>query len=174
MASNQTAAAFHDHDHMICQRHAMQRADEIALERRLRLTPVRRRVLEILLEAHRAMGAYAVLERLADEGFARQPPVAYRALDFLVEHGLAHRIRRLNAYVACTSPGHAGPVAILICEGCETVAETTEPALRDAVANTALAAGFEVNRTTLEAVGTCANCRAARDAASNCEDGTRA
>ena len=60
-------------------------------------------VLEILLESHRAMGAYEVLERLAAEGFGKQPPVAYRALDFLVEHGLALRVRRLNAYAACLS-----------------------------------------------------------------------
>ncbi|MDM7256178.1 MAG: transcriptional repressor, partial [Paracoccus sp. (in: a-proteobacteria)] len=67
----------------------------------LRLTAVRRRVLEILLENHKAMGAYEILDRLAAEGFGKQPPVAYRALDFLVEHGLVHRVQRLNAFAAC-------------------------------------------------------------------------
>ena len=41
------------------------------------------------------------VDRLAAEGFGHQPPVAYRALAFLTEHGLAHRIRRLNAFAAC-------------------------------------------------------------------------
>ena len=89
----------------------------------VRLTPVRRRVLEILLEEHRALGAYDVLQRLAAEGFGNQPPVAYRALDFLVEQGLAHRIRRLNAFTACMHPGEAHAPAFLICRACDAVAE---------------------------------------------------
>jgi hypothetical protein len=66
----------------------------LAVARGVRLTPVRRRVLEILLEEHKAMGAYDVLTRLAAEGFGNQPPVAYRALEFLEDQGFAHRIRR--------------------------------------------------------------------------------
>jgi Fur family zinc uptake transcriptional regulator len=67
----------------------------------LRFTPVRRKVLEILLQDHRALGAYSILDRLREEGFGSQPPVAYRALDFLVANGLAHKIERLNAFIAC-------------------------------------------------------------------------
>lgn len=84
--------AFERHDHGACADAAMARATDLAATRGLRLTPVRRRVLEILLERHRALGAYEVLERLAAEGLGKQPPVAYRALEFLVENGLAHRI----------------------------------------------------------------------------------
>jgi Fur family transcriptional regulator, zinc uptake regulator len=64
-----------------------------------------------------------VLRRLAAEGFGNQPPVAYRALEFLVEHGLAHRIQRLNAFTACMHPGEAHAPAFLICRTCSTVAE---------------------------------------------------
>ena len=84
--------AFAKHDHDACQSDAMGRAEALIAARGLRLTPVRRRVLEILLESHKAMGAYDMLGRLAAEGFGHQPPVAYRALDFLEEQGLAHRI----------------------------------------------------------------------------------
>jgi Fur family transcriptional regulator, zinc uptake regulator len=84
--------AFARHDHGHCSSDALARADALVQASGARLTPVRRRVLEILLEDHRAMGAYDVLQRLAGEGFGNQPPVAYRALDFLVEQGLAHRI----------------------------------------------------------------------------------
>ena len=97
--------AFAAHDHSHCAGSTLSRAEAVAADRRVRLTPVRRRALEILLEAHRAMGAYEVLERLAAEGFGHQPPVAYRALEFLVDNGLAHRIRRLNAFAACMHPG---------------------------------------------------------------------
>jgi Fur family zinc uptake transcriptional regulator len=73
----------------------------------LRLTPVRRKALELLLKEHRALGAYAILDRLRAAGFGSQPPVAYRALDFLTQHGFAHKIERLNAFIACAHPGES-------------------------------------------------------------------
>ncbi len=124
----------------------------------LRLTPVRRRALEILLEAHKALGAYEVLERLAEDGFGRQPPVAYRALDFLVENGFAHRIRRLNAYTACMHPGEVHAPAFLICRVCEAVAEAPVADVRRALERTAAAMGFAVERVNLEVVGLCPAC----------------
>jgi Fur family zinc uptake transcriptional regulator len=150
---------FERHDHGACSDAALARADELALARGLRLTPVRRRVLEILLERHRALGAYEVLERLAAEGLGKQPPVAYRALDFLVENGLAHRIQRLNAFTACQHH-HADDAApaFLICRDCQTVAEIDAADLRSALSDQASAAGFAVERTTIEALGLCAAC----------------
>ena len=81
--------AFAAHDHAHCTSDALARADALIAAKGLRLTPVRRRTLEILLEDHRALGAYDVLNRLAAEGYGNQPPVAYRALDFLEEQGLS-------------------------------------------------------------------------------------
>lgn len=155
-----TAPAFHPHDHHACVTGALDRAEALARARGLRLTRVRRRALEILLERHGAMGAYEVLERLAAEGFGHQPPVAYRALDFLVAQGLAHRIRRLNAFAACTRPGEAHHAAFLICEGCQSVAEVPAEALRALMDGAAAEAGFAIERASLEAVGRCAACRA--------------
>lgn len=149
---------FERHDHGACSDAALARADELALARGLRLTPVRRRVLEILLERHRALGAYEVLERLAAEGLGKQPPVAYRALDFLVEQGLAHRVQRLNAYAACLSPERDHSPAFLICRGCEQVAEAESPELRAALQGLAGAAGFRIERSTVELLGLCARC----------------
>ena len=97
--------AFAAHDHAHCAHDALERAEAVTAANGARMTPVRRRVLEILLENHKALGAYDVLARLGAEGFGNQPPVAYRALEFLVEQGLAHRIQRLNAFTACTHPG---------------------------------------------------------------------
>ncbi|MFD1797708.1 transcriptional repressor [Paracoccus aurantiacus] len=153
--------AFERHDHSACSHAALVRADELAAARGLRLTPVRRRVLEILLERHRALGAYEVLERLSAEGLGKQPPVAYRALDFLVENGLAHRVQRLNAFAACQSDhsdGHAP--AFLICRVCQNVEEMDAATLRSALGSQADALGFEVERLTIEALGRCAGCAA--------------
>ncbi len=154
-----TAAAFAPHDHAACTADALAQADRICAETGARLTPVRRRVLEILLENHRAVGAYELLDRLAAEGFGHQPPVAYRALDFLSGHGLAHRIRRLNAFAACTHPGEAHAPVFLICEACHHVAETAGAGVRGALDEAAGAAGFSVAGATLEAYGLCAACR---------------
>lgn len=152
-------AAFAPHDHRDCVHAALDGAEARVRERGLRMTPVRRRTLEILLERHGAMGAYEVLERLAAEGFGHQPPVAYRALDFLVENGLVHRIRRLNAFAACTHPGGDHRAAFLICRGCNALAEIADTALLAALEHGAKAAGFTVERSSIEALGLCAGCR---------------
>lgn len=153
-------AAFAPHDHHACQSHALDAAEERLAAQGARLTPVRRRTLEILLETHRAMGAYEVLDRLAAEGFGRQPPVAYRALEFLVQHGLAHRLQRLNAFAACLHPDRDHAPAFLICRSCDKLAELSAAPMREALAEIADGSGFTVERATIEAVGLCATCAA--------------
>jgi Fur family transcriptional regulator, zinc uptake regulator len=155
------ALAFARHDHAHCAGDALAKADALAEARGARLTPVRRRALEILLEAHRAMGAYEVLERLGAEGFGKQPPVAYRALDFLVEQGFAHRIRRLNAFMACMHPGEAHHAAFLICKVCDAVAEAPAGAALVGLEAAAGELGFMIERSNIEALGTCPACRGA-------------
>jgi len=151
--------AFHDHDHAGCAAETLAQAEVIVAGRGARLTPVRRRALEILLEDHRALGAYEVLDRLAADGFGRQPPVAYRALDFLVDQGLAHRIARLNAFMACPHPGSDHTPTVLICRACGLVAEIAGEGARAGVDQAAARAGFKVERTTIEALGLCPACQ---------------
>lgn len=151
-------AAFTPHDHHECQSQVLDAAQARVAAQGARLTPVRRRTLEILLEAHRAMGAYEVLDRLAAEGFGHQPPVAYRALEFLVQHGLAHKLQRLNAFAACLHPDLDHAPAFLQCRACEKLAELPAAPVRAALADLAAAAGFTVERATIEAVGLCTAC----------------
>ena len=150
--------AFAQHDHGHCSTDALARAEALAVARGVRLTPVRRRVLEILLEEHKAMGAYDVLTRLAAEGFGNQPPVAYRALEFLEDQGFAHRIRRLNAFTACMHPGEDHAPAFLICRVCDTVAEAPAALVMAALTKAAAQSGFAVERANIEAVGLCPAC----------------
>lgn len=156
---SQPDLAFAPHDHARCAGDVMALAEAQLAEGGQRLTPVRKRTLQILLEAHRAMGAYDVLERLAADGFGNQPPVAYRALEFLEEQGLAHRIRRLNAFTACMHPGEVHSPAFLICRACHAVAEAPGRAIGAALAQSAEAMGFTVERATVEALGLCPGCR---------------
>lgn len=134
-------------------------AEAVCAERGLRFTPIRRRVLEILSESHSAIGAYEVLERLKAEGFGGHPPVAYRALDFLVENGFAHKLERSNAFVACVAPEGGHRPMFLVCRNCAAVAEAEVASVTAAVAQTASALGFQVEATAIEAEGLCPACQ---------------
>ncbi|WP_068117401.1 Fur family transcriptional regulator [Tropicimonas marinistellae] len=155
---------FQRHDHGDCVSSAIESAEARCREDGLRFTPVRRRALEILLEEHQAMGAYDVLKRLQEEGLGSQPPAAYRALDFLVSHGFAHRVERLNAFVACTHPGADHVPAFLICTKCERVAETVSIPARNLLDAAAEHTGFTIDTVLVEAEGLCAACQERRSA----------
>ena len=156
---NRFSKPFEDHDHTACRAHMLVRLEEGCSRMGLRLTPIRRRVMEILLESHTALGAYDVLERLRNDGNKAQPPIAYRALDFLVEHGFAHRIERLNAFVACADPAACNSPAFLICRSCKIVAEAQVSPRRGSLGRDARALGFDIEDTLVEAEGICPSCR---------------
>ena len=156
-----TAFPSADHDHHACVSHALDAAEAECRRRGARLTDVRRRVLELVWQqGHAPVGAYALLDMLGREGFCAAPPTVYRALDFLLAHGLIHRIERLNAYTGCSRPGvpHAGQ--FLLCERCGTAVELDDPAIDSAIAAAAARLGFAVSRQTVEVDGICPACRA--------------
>ena len=151
---------FISHDHAGCIADGMDMAERHCAERGVQFTTIRRRVLQILLSEHRAMGAYDILEILRSEGLGAQPPVAYRALDFLVTQGLAHRIERLNAFVACMHAGQTHAPAFLICRVCKRVVEAEADPRAGQLGRAAADAGFVIEGTVREAVGLCPGCHA--------------
>ena len=104
-ADSAFALATEPHDHDACVDDAMARAEAICGAQGARLTPMRRRVLELVWNGHRPRGAYDILEDLASDGKKPAPLTVYRALDFLVEQGLVHRLESLNAFVGCADSG---------------------------------------------------------------------
>lgn len=157
-SANDGPLGFMHHDHTACVSETLGAAETRCAAEGLRFTPVRRKVLEILLQEHRALGAYSILDRLREGGFGSQPPVAYRALDFLVANGLAHKIERLNAFIACAHPSHSHTPAFMICRLCDAVAETQLSPARSALSDAARATGFRIERTVVEAEGVCPAC----------------
>lgn len=149
---------FEQHDHTSCVDDGVEAVEAYCKAEGLQFTDVRRRVLEMLLTKHRAFGAYEILDRLREENLGSQPPIAYRALDFLVKHGFAHKIERLNAFIACNHPGRSHSPAFLICRVCDAVAEAQSQPSRSMIGSTARKAGFTIERTVIEAVGVCPNC----------------
>src|SRR5689334_9112759 len=145
------------HDHDRCESDALAHAEAVCAERDARLTPIRRGVLEALLGSHKPLGAYDVIERRAAHGEKLSPITIYRALDFLREQGLVHRIESRNAFVAC-GHGHGSndPVVFLICEKCGSVGETAGAAVAETIRSASRAAGFTPKTPVIEITGLCA------------------
>jgi Fur family zinc uptake transcriptional regulator len=147
-----------DHDHERCVADALAAAIDLCERRGNRLTPVRRRVLELVWRSHEPVGAYALLELLRDDGWSAAPPTVYRALDFLLENGLIHRIESRNAFVGCNDPRHPHQSQHLICRQCGAVTELAADAVLGALHASAAAVGFTVERQTIEVSGICRAC----------------
>lgn len=152
------AKGFSPHDHATCIATGVTAARRYCEEKRLQFTKARARVLEILLTRHQAMGAYEILDILREDGIGSQPPVVYRALDFLTQHGFVHKIERLNAFIACAHPGAEHVPAFLICRSCNSVAEAHAELEKGRLGEAARSAGFTIERTVVEAEGLCPNC----------------
>lgn len=158
MAAEVNAESNAGHDHKRCVASALARAEVICRERGLRLTPLRRQVLQLVWASHKPVGAYAILDSLKASGRPAAPPTVYRALEFLMTAGLVHRLDSLNAYVGCPDPAHAHNGQFLICRNCHDVIELSAGAINDRIEAVAAAAGFVAERQMLEVRGICAHC----------------
>src|SRR6266496_6021825 len=83
-----------DHDHDRCAADGIHHAERVCEQRAQKFTPIRRQVLQALLSSHRPLGAYEVIDELAKSMPRPAPITVYRALDFLMDNGLVHRIDR--------------------------------------------------------------------------------
>lgn len=147
------------HDHGHCVHEALERAQRLCEERGVRLTEVRRQVLELVWQSHRPIGAYEILELLAASRGRTAPPTVYRALEFLGAQGLIHRIDSRNAFVGCAGPAQPHKACFLICTRCGDAAEIADAELDQALARIAGRAGFTIEMETVELSGLCARCR---------------
>jgi Fur family zinc uptake transcriptional regulator len=160
-----SASAYQPHDHQGCINTALQQANQLCAEQGVRLTPIRKRVLELVWQSHKPMGAYDLLPALAEDGFNSAPPTVYRALDFLLDLGLVHRLASLNAFIGCSHPGHDHPSCFLLCQQCGKAQEMEAGPWCKALDEAAQAQGFAVEQQLTEILGTCPQCREASDEA---------
>lgn len=143
----------------------MARVEACCARKGLRMTPLRRNVMKALAESHVPLGAYEIVQKLADGGDPTPPMSVYRVLDFLVAEGLAHRIESRNAYLACGHPHDGDEVVVfLICDRCGLTREVASHAVGRDLSWAARAAGFEPRQRVLEVAGTCTHCREAASA----------
>jgi Fur family zinc uptake transcriptional regulator len=147
------------HDHAACIADAASDAEAICRARGVRLTPQRRRILEIVWTSHKPIGAYEILDILNRDGSRAAPMTVYRALDFLIEQGLVHRIASLNAFLGCHHPGESHTGQFLICRACGQAAEIEDDSIARAIRAGAARTGFAVEDQRVEIEGLCPDCQ---------------
>ena len=154
------ALPYRPHNHDACVSQALADARAICREQNARLTAIRERVLELIWQSHKPLGAYDILGQLGSEGHNAAPPTVYRALDFLLQHGLVHRLASLNAFTGCSHAGENHHGLFLICHQCGTVLELESAPVSQAIDDAARAQAFQPEGVTLEISGLCPRCRA--------------
>ena len=141
----------------------LKRSEALCRKRGVRLTEQRKTVLRLLCVSDKPLSAYELLDRMRGVVKNPAPPTVYRALDFLREQGLVHKLESLHAYVGCTHPDHPHASQFLICDDCGEVAEVEDASLAKSLKAAGKAIGFRTKRPIVEVLGTCAQCNAKRD-----------
>ncbi|MGZ8184832.1 MAG: transcriptional repressor [Methylobacter sp.] len=158
MTSPLATSPLSEHDHKKCVSEALDTAEHICVIRGVQLTPIRHKVLELIWESHKAVKAYDLLDRIKPLMEAAKPATIYRALDFLIEQGLIHRVESLNAFVGCRCSGHQHEQLLLICNRCHDVEERPATKVMKALAHEVEQAEFIVHSKAIEIHGICSKC----------------
>lgn len=146
------------HAHSECLKSAMDAAKARCAASGMRLTSLRQRVLELVWQNHEPVKAYDILDALKQDSTASAPPTVYRALDFLQQQGLVHKIESLNAYIGCGDPSEAHSSQFFICQNCSAVAELDDADIRILFGTKANELGFSIDREHIEIKGYCHAC----------------
>lgn len=136
----------------------LEQAEQYCTEHKYRLTEPRSKVLQIILESDKPLGAYEILERLGQSIKNPKPPTAYRAIDFWAEHSFIHKLESLNAYVACGAGHRHKGAQFMICDACGNVLEMHLCNLPQAFKTPMTQKNFIPSRWNLEIHGTCEKC----------------
>ncbi|WP_423910078.1 Fur family transcriptional regulator [Candidatus Spongiihabitans sp.] len=147
------------HNHNACIHSALNKAQHICAEKEIRFTRIRQQTLELIWSSHKPVLAYELLRTLRREKRNAEPPTVYRALDFLLENQLIHKIESLNAYVGCHFPDKDHISQFLICTGCHQIAELEDSNVNKVITRQAARSGFQVAQQTVEIRGLCPICQ---------------
>lgn len=146
------------HNHQICMTQALQSAETICMEKGVRLTSIRRRILELVCASHKAIGAYELLDLFREQDSKAKPVTIYRALDFLMDVGLVHKIESLNAFIGCLQAETQHQTVILICDHCENAYELDATSVYQSLFAMSKKIQFTPLSLTIELHGLCVSC----------------
>ncbi len=144
--------------HQLCINKALELGEKICAENGRRFTKIRREVLGLIWQSHKPAKAYDIMNQLDENIASLKPPTVYRALDFLRENGLVHKINSLNAFVGCSHPAMKHQCYFLICSECGDIAECCAQELTNVIEKTADKNHFKPEQASLEIQGICENC----------------
>ncbi len=150
-----------EHDHSVCIASALKQARSVCEKEGVRLTSLRKQILELIWQSHKPLGAYTLMEMLEKTSGRKRvaPPTVYRTLDFLMEQGLIHKVHSLNAFIGCATPAQKHNDALFICGDCGHTEEVRSGTIQQAINLSASQQKFTVREQILEVVGRCAECR---------------
>lgn len=149
-----------EHNHKQCVSNALKIAEQICSARGVQLTPIRYQILELIWESHKPVTAYELLERVRPLAMAAKPPTIYRALKFLSEQRLIHRVESLNAFIGCSCASAPHEQLLLICKNCQEVEERAAPNVMHALNQEFNDAKFIAHSKAIEIHGLCDQCAA--------------
>ena len=136
----------------------LDRAEAACRARGASLTAIRREVLELLYRSPTGVKAYDLLAQIKEARPGASPPTVYRALDFLIEQGLAHKIGRMNLFVACRHASHRIPSLFLVCPNCSGITELQEQSVMRALSTSLAEAGHRLESPEVEISALCPKC----------------
>ena len=146
------------HNHQICMAQALRSAETVCVKKGIRLTPIRRRILELICASHKAIGAYELLDLFREEDSKAKPVTIYRALDFLMDAGLVHKIESLNAFIGCLQAETQHQTVILICNHCKNAYELDATHVFQSLFAMSRQIQFAPSSLTIELHGLCFSC----------------
>lgn len=136
----------------------LNKAYQHCVEHGHRFTGPRERVLKILLEENKPLGAYDILQLLSKEIESPKPPTVYRAIQFWHQEGFIHCIDSLKSYVVCTGSHQIGQAHFLICNQCDFVRELDSVVDFTPITESAKSIAFSIKNCTVEIKGLCVDC----------------
>ena len=146
------------HNHQLCMTKTLQSAEKICMDKGVRLTAIRRRILELICSSHKAIGAYELLDLFREEDLKAKPITIYRALDFLMEAGLVHKVESLNAFIGCLQAETTHQTVILICDECKNAYELEASPVFQTIFEMSKEVKFTPKFLTMELHGLCYLC----------------
>ena len=145
-------------NHKICIDSALSEAEKICHQKNIRLTEIRKTILKIIWQSHKATKAYDILDQISGMNFSAKPPTVYRALDFLLENGFIHKINSLNSYIGCPNPLQNEQCYFIICSSCDEIEECSDKGITNAIESVMNKNKFSHKNIAIEINGTCNNC----------------
>jgi Fur family zinc uptake transcriptional regulator len=137
---------------------AMAKAVALCRKKGARFTSQRQYIYRLILQKGRPLGAYDLLQTMKAEIPGVAPPTVYRALDFLLEQGLIHKLESLHAFVVCSEPEHVHDGQFLICSQCGQAEELDDQSVRLSLNTLMRTHGFNGRHQVVELMGRCCGC----------------